>query len=398
MRSAVWLVVAIACLLPSASSAAPRSLALSLGVEGIEAERAEPIARVIDEAVAELPGWILGERDHGCSAATEACLLAAARAADVDRVLHTTLRPIGEGLSLVLVLVGREPPTRDRYVESIPSGHPEAARAILFRLLAPERHVGSLAVEAARGSEIWLDGNSHGVAPLAGPIPDLRPGSYVLRVVRPGGAEARSYVEIKFGALTRVRVEPRSDEVSLIGYAASSPADGVASAGNPAAMASPAPADGAASGGSHDALDLLGSEETAEGPASAHTAADSGGGLAGWSVAKWSLAGGGALALTAGAITATYASSSRDAREALRGRGSSFRAEDLGRQAALADEYRSRRTASTVLVVGGGAMLVGAGLLFFWDDLFGSAEGASSSSTAVTAGFGVDGIVLSRSF
>jgi hypothetical protein len=325
---------------------------------------------------------------EGCGAGDGACLATRARAAGARGVLHASVRPVGGTPSLTLTLVDAGDGSTARAVEPLRPGVPvePAVREAVFRLLAPERVVGALEVVATDGSEIWIDGVRRGVAPLPA-IEDLAPGQHLLRVVRPGGGEARGTVEVRFEARTRVRVEPRSDELVLLAHErapgeAGGPGErraGSGDTGSPGAVELAAA--GAVSGDAiaierpardrGAAVDLLPGDGPApnpnQGPSQVPPAA-----LAEpeprpfpvWTVAGWSALGtGGALALGA-VLPALAAASARDDARALRdadGRLPPARAAEDRRLAA--DAAAHDRTAAILLGVGTSLLVGGAAVL-----------------------------------
>ncbi|AKU89777.1 hypothetical protein AKJ08_0164 [Vulgatibacter incomptus] len=357
--------MAVASALPGVGAAEPRILALPIDADGVPARQVAEVQAELDRALAELHGWsrIGLPAPPPCERSDEACLAEAGRAARADRIFAPSLRSLGGALVLAAVSVDPESGSAQRLTQAIAGSPAGAARELVVRAITPERWTGRLEVDAARGSEIWIDGVLHGSSPLEGAITGLVPGPHVLRVVRPGGGEARSYVEVRFGAATRVRVEPRSDDVTLVGV-------------EPAPVAATA---------------------LSEGPAA--VAVDRDGGLPrGWTIAKWALLGGGAAVAAAGTIPAAAAGASLRERDALRDGSGSFPADARARQEELGRRYEARRSAATGLFVAGGAMLVGAGVLFAWEALLPGGErderrdrAASVALTVSADGAGVVG-------
>lgn len=334
-----WILVAFVLLL-SGNAVASRLLVLPLLAEGVEAERAARIQAAIVEATSTLH-TVQRMAPRGptfCPPTDLVCIGTAGRDAGADRVLHATVRPLGDSLSLLLLVVeARENGELGRSAEPIQPSQPveRVVRERVVGLLEPSRHVGSLWVEAPDGSTIFVDGEPRGSAPLAEPIGGLAPGQHMLRVVRGGAAEARAYVEIRFASVTRVRIEPRSDQVALEGF------DEVEEHGEAGADTGSAAFSDA--GRTHG---LLGAPE--------------------W---KWVLLGSSGLALVAGwAVSSEGEELSRE-RASLRGANGGFAPVDLGREASLRRSYERRQGWSTTLYVTGGLLAAGAGTLFVLDAL-----------------------------
>jgi hypothetical protein len=202
------LVLAIALVLPAASAAAPRRvLPLPIVAEGVTAAVVADVQGAVDDALARLSGIerVPAAGPTFCAATDARCIADAGKRAGADQVLHVSARPVGDTISLLLVLVN----TRDAAAARVPAelragtGAGPVVRPALVRLLAPERFVGALQVEAPAGSEIWVDGVRAATAPAA-PVAGLTPGQHLVRVVTPGGEERR-YVEVRFEETTTVR-------------------------------------------------------------------------------------------------------------------------------------------------------------------------------------------------
>jgi hypothetical protein len=81
----------------------------------------------------------------------------------------------------------------------------DEARAAATRLIAPSRYVGLLALDTSvRGASIFIDGERVARAPAA--TLSLAVGSHALRVTHPEYRDFVRFVEIEFGATSRVAV------------------------------------------------------------------------------------------------------------------------------------------------------------------------------------------------
>lgn len=317
-------------------AAAPAGLlVLPVVAEGAEVARSAEVQQGLESAVEELGlTRIPAEGPTFCNSTDERCIADAGRKSGATQVLFASVRPVGETTSVLLLLVPTAGGASRRHVEAFGAGVALApvVRAGVVRLLAPERYVGALFVEAADGSELWLDGARLGTTPLAAPVGGLTPGQHMLRVVRPGGAEARSYVEIRFDTTTRVKVAPRSDELALVGF--DSGATAPVAAGEPAPGAAPV---------------------------------DGGGSVDGLTVAKWALLGVGVAALAGGAYFVNDSYASADSFAALRDENGQLPASRQAEWSSLRDDSQSSGTTATVLFVAGGAALVGSAAIFLFD-------------------------------
>lgn len=332
-----WILAALALLL-SSNALASRLLVLPLLAEGVEAERAARIQAAIVEATRSLEGIerLAPRGPTFCTPTDLVCIGTAGRDQGADKVLHATLRPLGDSLSLVLLVVetggNREVA---RQAEAIQSSQPveRAVRERIVGLLDPSRHVGSLWVDAPEGSQIFIDGEARGTTPLDRPIEGLSPGQHKLRVVRGGAAEARAFVEIRFANVTRIRIEPRSDQVALEGF------DVLEGEGKP----------------------HLPRQES--GPGSQPTPRFI---TPAW---KWALLGGSAVAVAGGLAASAEGSDIADTRAALRDSDGRFPAERLRREASLRRSHGQRQAWSTGFYVTGGLLAAGAGTLFLIEAL-----------------------------
>lgn len=343
--------LALCCPLLAAADV-ERLLLVPLEAEGVEPALAARVEAALAEELDRLPTIVpLSHAPRGCRPAAHDCMAAAIRRTGAASGLYAALRPAGESVLLVLVRTWPEESEPVRSSEPLPADEDlnQVVRERLVRILAPARWVGALEVEAQPGSEIWLDGELRGVAPLAGPLEGLAPGQHLLRVSRNGQGEARAFVEVRFERTTRVRVEPRSDQVLVLEEAGGGEA----------------PRLHAAAAAEENWLDHR--------------------------TLRWGLLGAGGLVLASSAVPALQAAAIRDEREALRGEGGAFPLAARDRERRLRERHDRRRTAAIALAGTGTALLAGAALLFWLD-------GEPSGSTGIGVGVGAEGLVLTGSY
>lgn len=327
--------LAILMLLVAGSARAEKLLVLPVVAEGADAGRAAQIQAGLDAAVADVRGALEVVPPAGptfCGSLDDACIASAGKAAGASRVLHTAARPVGETLSALLVLVPVGAGATRKEAVTIGAGVDAGplVRAAAVQLVAPARYTGSLVVEASDGSALFVDGAKLGVTPLAAPIEGLPPGQRSLRVVRPGGAEARALVEIRYATLTRVRVEPRSDLLEVLAFDAGvAPGEAV-----PSAALAPA-------------------EEEGVRPAR---------------IGQGVLAGVGLVAIGAGVLFALEASDAEAGLEGLQDGSGNYPVGSAAERTRLLDELDANGTRATASFAAGGALLAGAALWFWLDE------------------------------
>jgi hypothetical protein len=142
--------------------------------------------------------------------ADPACLAPLAKALHVTRVVAGNVGGLADSYVVNLKLVddtGREL----RRVSATLSGSPEElideVRVAAFRLVAPERLVGSIAILSdVPGANVMLDGVDVGKTPLAGPLVNLPVGVHKLAVEREGFSGFAEDVPVRFEKTTQVVV------------------------------------------------------------------------------------------------------------------------------------------------------------------------------------------------
>jgi hypothetical protein len=138
------------------------------------------------------------------------CLAPLAKALHVTRVVSGNVGGLADSYVVNLKLVddtGREL----RRVTATLSGSPEELideiRVAAFRLVAPERLVGNIAILSdVPGANVMLDGVDVGKTPLAGPLVNLPMGVHKLAVEREGFSSFAEDVPVRFEKTTQVVV------------------------------------------------------------------------------------------------------------------------------------------------------------------------------------------------
>jgi PEGA domain-containing protein len=142
--------------------------------------------------------------------ADPACLAPLAKALHVTRVVAGNVGGLADAYVVNLKLVddtGREL----RRVSATLSGSAEELideiRVAAFRLVAPERLVGNIAILSdVPGANLMLDGVDVGKTPLAGPLVNLPVGVHKLAVEREGFSSFAEDVPVRFEKTTQVVV------------------------------------------------------------------------------------------------------------------------------------------------------------------------------------------------
>src|SRR5207237_7662191 len=162
-----------------------------------------PSPRAVNEAVARDP------KLANCTA-DPSCLAPLARALKVTRVVAGNVGGLADSYIVNLKLVddnGREL----RRVTAPLRGSPEEliaeVRVAAFRLVAPERLVGSIAILSdVPEATVTLDGVDAGKTPLAQPLANLPMGVHKLTVTREGFTPFSEDVPVRFEKTTQVVV------------------------------------------------------------------------------------------------------------------------------------------------------------------------------------------------
>ena len=191
----------------------------ALGIDQEIVDRLEALFRVELERLSSQPlpsrravvrSLRRSRRLRGCEGDTR-CLAAIGKHLGVDLVVSGNVGALGDSYVINLKAVDSATGEELRRVDSEPlRGNPdeliEAVRVAAYRLVAPERLRGSLAVLANIGrAKVRVDGELVGVTPLP-PIDDLALGEHTLSVSLDGFEEFRETVHIRFQKTTRVVV------------------------------------------------------------------------------------------------------------------------------------------------------------------------------------------------
>jgi hypothetical protein len=216
------LAVALLLLISTAARTTDTSYALfrldALGIEPQIVDQLQRILRVELQRVVgrELPSEravadvVAANPKLAACTAEPACLAPLAKALHVTRVVSGNVGGLADSYVVNLKLVddtGREL----RRVTATLSGSPEElideVRVAAFRLIAPERLVGNIAILSdVPGANVMLDGIDVGKTPLAGPLVNLPTGVHRLAVEREGFSSFAEDVPVRFEKTTQVVV------------------------------------------------------------------------------------------------------------------------------------------------------------------------------------------------
>jgi hypothetical protein len=166
-----------------------------------------PETRVIERKAVDR---VLSERKGAHLALCEgdlACLVAVGKALGVDRIITGEAGGLAAGyvvyLRLVDVRAAKEMRAASATLRSDERGLRASAREAAFRLIAPERHVGWLAVRAdVTGATVFVDGRP--VARTPAPSTELAVGTHALRVSHDAYRDFLRFIDIGFEQTTEV--------------------------------------------------------------------------------------------------------------------------------------------------------------------------------------------------
>jgi hypothetical protein len=220
-RAAAAMAVLLACAGARAQPPKPTYALFRLDALGIAPEIVEQLERILRVEVERAAGQPLPPRAAvdqvtaqnpklaGCTA-DPACLAPLARALKASRVIAGTVGGLADSYVVNLKLAdegGREL----RRVTATLRGSPEELideiRVAAYRLVAPERLVGAIAVLSdVPGATVSLDGHAIGQTPLAGALDRLSVGIHQLDVAREGFTPFSEQVPVRFEKTTQVVV------------------------------------------------------------------------------------------------------------------------------------------------------------------------------------------------
>jgi hypothetical protein len=162
-----------------------------------------PSQRAVDDAVRQNP------RLNNCTA-DPSCLVPLARALHVTRVVAGNVGGLADSYVVNLKLVddtGRELRRVTATLRGSPDELIDEIRVAAFRLIAPERLVGSIAILSdVPGATVTLDGVDVGKTPLPQPLANLPAGVHRLAVAREGFTAFAEDVPVRFEKTTQVVV------------------------------------------------------------------------------------------------------------------------------------------------------------------------------------------------
>lgn len=139
------------------------------------------------------------------------CLSALGRHLKARYVVAGNLASLGSSYVVTLKLVDARKGRSIRRISQPLSGEPEklieAVRVAAYRLLAPDKLLGSIQVVVnMAGASIFLDGRLSGTSPLKSPLTDLKVGVHLLKITHPQHLDFVKKVEVRFQKTTIVRV------------------------------------------------------------------------------------------------------------------------------------------------------------------------------------------------
>ena len=207
---------------PSLHDARPVVALLPLRPLGVPVELVRALQVTLQNELANLPEARLASdkevadqlhHEPDCEAKITCAALAAGRAGARQLIMGTASQ-LGDAFMLDLKLIDARTAQELRRATHPVSGSQDALidvlREAVVQLLAPARFVGAIQIDVpgVPGALLYLDGKLAGTTPLEKPIEGLSPGLHTVRVVAEGRAqEASAFVDVRFGATTRARME-----------------------------------------------------------------------------------------------------------------------------------------------------------------------------------------------
>jgi hypothetical protein len=208
---------------PAAAHAARSPVAVfrvePLGLDAERAARLEALFRLELERLVggSLPSKAAVEKTvasdatlRGCTGEPD-CLAVLGGKLGVRQVVTGNVGELGDAYVINLKLVDVASKAEVRRVSEPLKGNPdeliETVRVAAYRLFAPERLRGSLAILSdVSGGEVYLDGKAVGRTPILAPITNLEVGTHKLRIVASGYTEFQNDAEVRFQKTTQVVV------------------------------------------------------------------------------------------------------------------------------------------------------------------------------------------------
>jgi hypothetical protein len=200
----------------------------ALGIEGKDVKR---VRRWLRAAATSLPGISLRRskrlrrqlaRTPGCTEL--ACIAKAGRRVGATHIVVGHVGSIG-GAYVVYLQLLRGSGTVTRRANGLldpRKGLRGSARALLFRLLLPQRFTGKLAVDVnVKGSWIYLDGQRVGRGPKLR-LDKVAVGKHALRITHEAHRDFVRFVRVPFGRTAKIaadleRIEAQATEMKLAG-------------------------------------------------------------------------------------------------------------------------------------------------------------------------------------
>jgi hypothetical protein len=212
----------VTCLAPAAMANDKPSYALfRLDPLGIEPEIVEQLARILRVELERVLGQQMPSRAAveqvaasnkklaGCTA-DPACLAPLAKLLKSTRIIAGNVGGLSDNYVVNLKLVDAEGKELRRVTATL-HGRPdeliEEIRVAAFRLVAPEKMTGAIAVLSdVPGAVVNLDGLDVGLTPLAAPLSKVLEGTHKVKVTREGFSTFEEDVPVRFEKTTQVVV------------------------------------------------------------------------------------------------------------------------------------------------------------------------------------------------
>jgi hypothetical protein len=196
----------------------------ALGMDASKVARLEALFRIELERLSGAPApspreiaRALGSSPLARCGGETACLAAIGKKLGVALVVSGNVAELGDSYVINIKVVDAQSARELRRIASDPlRGNPdeliEAVRVAAYRLLAPERLLGSISILAdISGAEVRLDGRPVGHTPLVRPLGRLPLGQHRLEVKEEGYSPFAQTVQVRFQKTTRVEVRLLAD-------------------------------------------------------------------------------------------------------------------------------------------------------------------------------------------